>query len=100
MTENLGRPISLNPAGHDGRNIQIGLGQIVDYLRKPNASQKCQQLLAEVSAGKEYIKAPIAERNILEKLLAKPLRQIANEAHPEHVQKIAKDFLSWFSHQV
>ena len=58
------------------------------------------QPLAELNAGKQYVKAPHAKIGIIDELLAKPMQQIASESLPQKAQEIAANFLKWYSKMV
>jgi hypothetical protein len=95
------RPIRLDPQSDDFRNLHTGLKLLIDELRKfqvqvsaPESATWTQRLY-EIVAGKEYLKAPRARRDILDELLAKPLKRIVKEA-PENMRKTARDFLNWY----
>jgi hypothetical protein len=91
--------------GDDRRKVQLHLRALVDGLIKPRhgesetESEKWGQWRAEVAAGKEYVTAPAARKDILAELLGKPLGRIAEEAPAEEMRRTAREFLKWYSAQ-
>jgi hypothetical protein len=86
--------------GDDRRKVQLHLRSLVDALVRPPAgdgeTEKWEQWRAEVAAGKEYVTAPAARKDILAELLVKPLERIAEQAPTEEMRRTAKEFLKWY----
>lgn len=96
------RFVRLDPLSDDFRNLQAGLNLLIDELRKfqvqvsaPESAMWTQRL-CEIAAGKEYLKSPRARRDILDELLAKPLKRIVKKAPTESMRKNARNFLNWY----
>lgn len=85
------RTISFDP--NDARNIEADLGCVIQYLTSGGGNSA--QMLQELRAGLQYMKAPQAKVRLLEELLAEPLKQIPDDA-PQVVRDVAKNVLSWF----
>ena len=53
------------------------------------------QMIAELSAGRLYLKAPKAKRDLIDELLIKPLKELDSAAPSEGIRVIASWHLNW-----
>jgi hypothetical protein len=73
----------------DGR-----LAELITHLAQ--SKNVDDQLVVELRAGQQYLKAPRARRDLLDELIVRPLRKIKERVPTEQAGKIASEFLDWF----
>jgi hypothetical protein len=79
------------------RESDAKLDEIVSLLRGSNeiASDTRDQLIAEITAGRTLLKAPKLDRNLIEILLLRPLRYLADKAGSAFIGGLAAEALHW-----
>lgn len=75
----------------DGR-----LAELIAHVIQTKDIDDRDQLVVELRAGQQYLKAPRARCDFLQELIVRPLRQIKEKVPTEQTGKIAGEFLDWF----
>jgi hypothetical protein len=75
---------------HRGNKL---LGDLIQELRSSPADTG--QIICELCAGREYIKAPEARPDYIKELLIKPLRKLDGAAPTERIRVAANEYLNW-----
>ena len=84
--------LSLDLQSRDFHRANTTLDELIHLMRSTSAADG--QTIAELSAGKEYIKAPVASRTLIEELLLKPLLALETTAS-EKTRRFAAGYLKW-----
>ena len=92
MAEQSKNFVSFETQGADFYRADSKLGELIDELITLGRDEG--QTLAELEAGRKYIKAPVARRDFIEGLLIKPLRKLQSNA-PKRAKVIADEYLNW-----
>jgi hypothetical protein len=69
------------------------LDDLIHQLRSSPADTG--QLICELCAGREYIKAPEVRRDFIKELLIKPLKKLDGAAPTERIRVAANEYLNW-----
>jgi hypothetical protein len=68
------------------------LGELTEDLMR---FEGIGQMVAELRAGQQYIKAPKARRDFIDELLIKPLTKLDSAAPSEKIRALAGAYLNW-----
>lgn len=88
--------ITINVRSPVFRQSNTKLDELIDELRRSNqiSAEVRDQLRAEITAGKALLAAPKPNRNLIELLLLRPLKYLADKAGSAIITKLAVELLN------
>jgi hypothetical protein len=92
-------PVRLDIHSEAFRNADFSLGRLIGSLRTSLEirGNTRDQLMAELKAGQEYLRAPKLNREILKRLLLRPLIQVADRSSAAEVGGSAQTLFEWLT---
>jgi hypothetical protein len=91
--------VTINIQSEEFRRFNKNFQASIDELRKSNEiwGELRDKLLSELRAGEEIITGPKPQRDLIELLLVKPLKWLAEKSGSAVIAKLALDALAWLS---
>jgi hypothetical protein len=89
--------VTIDIKGVEFREFNRQMEALIGELRKSNeiSGEVRDKLIAEVTAGRATLSGPKPDRNMLELLIARPLRYIIKHATSAVIQSLASKALEW-----
>ena len=92
--------LSLDVQATDFHRADSRLAELLDEMRRLPSSADYGQVIAELSAGRQYIMATAVKRYLIEELLLKPLVALRSSAAPENIRGLANQYLNWLQEKL
>jgi hypothetical protein len=89
--------VTINIQGDEYRRFNNNIQALITELRQSNeiSGEVQDQLLSELKAGREIITAPKPQRALVDLLLLKPLKWLADKSGSAIISKLATDASGW-----
>jgi hypothetical protein len=89
--------VAINIQTNEFRRFNNNIEALIAELSQSNeiSGEVRDQLLSELRAGREIITAPKPQRDLIDLLLLKPLKWLADKSGSAIVSKLAADALGW-----
>ena len=99
MAKSAPPPVKLDTQSSHFHYADFSLGSLIDCVRQSPeiTSQAKDQLTVVLAAGRTYLRAPKIDREVLDKLLMQPLKEIAGKSSAANVGGTAKTLFDWLT---